>query len=211
MKRGVAVHEVTSEEIMQMLDGELTAERARLVAMHARGCAECRDLEAALREGSEQLAVWTVRDLGQTRQELENLRMRGKGRTRRWRFAALLRPRYAAAICAVILLLTFWAQRSPSRIQVDEQTVRAKLVKTESPDPKYPEEARKSNLQGEVILHIVVARDGSVKKLKVVSGEPVLAKAAAEAVSKWKFQPTVADGKAVEVESDVRVGFKLYP
>ena len=211
MRHGAAIHEMGSEDLMQLLDGELTAERASEVAAHVSGCAECREMMAKLQESSAQLAAWKVGEVGQASQALERLRRRANEAARRRRGANLLGPRSAAVACGLLLALTFWAQRLPSRIQVDEQTVRAKLIKTASSNPKYPEEARRKKIQGEVILHIVVARDGSVKKLKVVSGDPILAKAAAEGVKRWKFEPTTVDGKTVEVESDVQIGFRLDP
>jgi len=56
-----------------------------------------------------------------------------------------------------------------------------------------------------------VARNGTVKQLDVVKGDAVLARAAADGVRKWKFRPTVVDGKTVEVESEIQVQFTLLP
>ena len=110
----------------------------------------------------------------------------------------VLRPRYLAGLCALLVALTFLAQMSPSRIHLQEPEIRAKVKKTESPNPMYPEEARRNGIRGEVQIHIVVGRDGSVRRLKVLSGEPILAKAAVEGVRKWKFEPTILDRKTVE-------------
>ena len=87
----------------------------------------------------------------------------------------------------------------------------AKLVKESSPDPRYPEEARKKGLQGVVKLHVLVAKDGSVKKLSVISGDPILAKSSLDTVRRWKYQPTLSNGKPVEVESVVEITFTIYP
>ena len=76
----------------------------------------------------------------------------------------------------VALALTFWAQTSPSRIQLSEREVRAKLTKREAAQVQYPEEAKQKGIQGVVRIHIVVGRNGSVKQLDVVQGDPVLAK-----------------------------------
>lgn len=209
MNQSVIMHEVPPETIMQLMDNELTTEQAAEVTAHVNGCVKCRTVKDELRTGSVELAAWEVRDSGQARLALHKLRNRTE-KQQSWQAASLLRPRYAA-LCAVLLALTLWAQLSPSRIHVDEQTVRAKLIKTESPTPKYPEEARKNSIQGNVILHIVVARNGSLKQVDVVKGEPVLAQAAAEGVRRWKFQPTVVDGKTVEVDSEIEVQFTLVP
>ena len=92
-----------------------------------------------------------------------------------------------------------------------QDVLQAKLVKESSPDPRYPEEARKKGLQGVVKLHVLVAKDGSVKKLSVISGDPILAKSSLETVRRWKYQPTLSNGKPVEVESVVEITFTIYP
>lgn len=77
------------------------------------------------------------------------------------------------------------------------------------PKPEYPPEAVKAGLQGTVRVEAVVGRDGSIKKLKVASGDPVLAKAASDAVSRWRYKPTLVGGKPVEVLTEIYVNFKL--
>ena len=62
-----------------------------------------------------------------------------------------------------------------------------KLVKA-SP-PRYPSLAAKMRVQGEVKLNATVESDGSVSAVKVVSGQGLLAGAAADAVKQWKFEP----------------------
>jgi outer membrane biosynthesis protein TonB len=65
-------------------------------------------------------------------------------------------------------LLTFLAQMSPSRIQLQEPEIRCQAERKRNHlIPKYPEEARRNGIQGDVRIHIVVARDGSAKRLKV--------------------------------------------
>lgn len=89
--------------------------------------------------------------------------------------------------------------------------MRAKLTKDSAPNPRYPEEARRNCIQGVVNLHLLVAKDGTVKSLKVTSGNPLLAKASEETVKHWKFEPTLVNGKSVEVETNVEITFVLYP
>jgi len=62
-----------------------------------------------------------------------------------------------------------------------------------------------------VWLRVFVAKDGSVKKPSVISGDPILAKSSLDAVRRWKYQPTLSDGKPVEVESVVEITFTIYP
>ncbi len=77
------------------------------------------------------------------------------------------------------------------------------------PRPKYPPDAVKAGVQGRVRLEALVGKNGSIKKLKVISGQPLLAKAATDAVSQWRYKPTLIAGKALEVETEIDVIFKL--
>lgn len=58
---------------------------------------------------------------------------------------------------------------------------------TEKAAPVYPELARRLNLEGTVKLQVTVAPDGAVKHSEVLGGNPVLAKAAQDAVRKWRW------------------------
>lgn len=75
--------------------------------------------------------------------------------------------------------------------------------------PDYPEVARQLKMQGTVELEAVVSEDGSVAEVRIVSGNPVLTKAASQALKKWKFAPVVEDGKAVKAVAPVELTFKM--
>ena len=75
-------------------------------------------------------------------------------------------------------------------------------------EPVYPHVAVLTGIQGEVKLHAIIARDGRVVSLNVISGHPVLARAAEEAVSQWRYRPYYLNGQAVEVETFITVNFK---
>ena len=75
--------------------------------------------------------------------------------------------------------------------------------------PEYPAVARQLKLEGTVELEAVVAEDGSVEQVNIVSGNPVLTKAAAAAVKKWKFTPIKADGKPTKALAPLTLAFKL--
>jgi TonB family protein len=94
----------------------------------------------------------------------------------------------------------------PLRIRLGGNVAKANLV--DRVDPVYPEEARAARMDGDVLLHIVLATDGTIKDLHVVSGDPILAKAALEAVKQWRYKPTLLNGKTVEVDSTVLVMFR---
>ena len=75
--------------------------------------------------------------------------------------------------------------------------------------PEYPPLAKAAGIQGMVVLQAVIARDGSIEKLQVVSGHPMLAPAAVKAVQQWRYRPYLLNGDAVEVETQVTVNFML--
>jgi protein TonB len=60
-----------------------------------------------------------------------------------------------------------------------------------------------------VRLEGVVAKDGTVQRLRVLSGHPLLAPAALEAVSQWRYRPTFLNGDPVEVIAPIDVNFVL--
>jgi TonB family protein len=76
-------------------------------------------------------------------------------------------------------------------------------------EPEYPEDARQRHIEGPVVLKVLVGTDGAVQELKVVSGDPLLAKAATDAVRRWRFQPHHLDHRLVEFETRITVNFAL--
>ena len=76
-------------------------------------------------------------------------------------------------------------------------------------EPEYPEQAREQHLQGPVTLQAIVGKDGSVKSLETISGDPQLAAAARTAVNQWRFKPFLQDGKPAEFQTQVTVNFRL--
>jgi protein TonB len=74
-------------------------------------------------------------------------------------------------------------------------------------DPEYPQIARQSGAQGEVILTATIGIDGKVKNVKVESGHPLLRNAAMAAVKQWVYTPTLLNGKPVESESRISLNF----
>jgi protein TonB len=55
----------------------------------------------------------------------------------------------------------------------------------------------------------VLSTAGKVQQLELVSGDPVLAKAALEAVRQWEYKPTLLNGEPVEVDTTIDVVFSL--
>jgi len=79
------------------------------------------------------------------------------------------------------------------------------------PEPVYPEAAAKAGIQGSVLLSAMIGRDGSVRGVRAVSGEPILEAAAVQAVSTWRYKPTEVDGKPVDDDLQIFVKFALTP
>lgn len=75
-------------------------------------------------------------------------------------------------------------------------------------EPVYPRMAVLAGIQGEVRLHAIVAKDGSIQSLSVSSGHPMLAQAALEAVRQWRYRPYLLNGRPVEVETFITVNFR---
>lgn len=75
--------------------------------------------------------------------------------------------------------------------------------------PKYPLLAKMAGISGPVKVHVVIAKDGTVKTATAVSGHKLLQKAACDAIAQWIFKPVTLNGKPTEVETDVTVNFNL--
>jgi len=96
---------------------------------------------------------------------------------------------------------------APSRIRVGGNVQSAKLVK--QPRPVYPPLAKQARIQGVVKLHAEISKEGTIEKLTVVSGHPLLVPAALEAVKQWVYQPTLLNTEPVAVETEIDVNFTL--
>lgn len=72
-------------------------------------------------------------------------------------------------------------------------------------EPVYPTLARQLARAGRVELRAVIATDGSIQSLKVVSGDPLFYQSAMDAVRQWRYRPTVLNGEAVEIDTFITV------
>lgn len=75
--------------------------------------------------------------------------------------------------------------------------------------PEYPALARQARISGKVQLMGIIGRDGLVKELKLISGHPLLAPSALNAVRQWLYSPTLLNGEPVEVVAPIEVNFLL--
>jgi TonB family protein len=75
--------------------------------------------------------------------------------------------------------------------------------------PVYPQAARDNRIQGMVVLEAKINKDGFVDNLKMISGHPLLAQAAIDAVRQWTYKPLLVDGQPVDFVTTVTVNFAL--
>jgi TonB family protein len=114
-------------------------------------------------------------------------------------------------IALLLLLITLAglasAQVAPQRVRVVDTVMSAQIVTKVA--PVYPPLARQARIQGAVVLKVQISKSGDVENLQLVSGHPILAPAAVEAVKRWKYKPFLLNGEPVEVETNVSVNFTL--
>ncbi len=92
------------------------------------------------------------------------------------------------------------------RVQMSADTAE---VVSRPVQPGYPTLARQMKVQGSVILRAFIGRDGLIQDLRVVSGPPILASAAEEAVKQWHFKPHYVGTEAVETQAKITVNFTI--
>ncbi len=72
---------------------------------------------------------------------------------------------------------------------------------------EYPAVPKRARIQGTVVLRIDIDKEGNVSSIQLISGHPLLAPAAIDAVKQWKYKPYLLNGEPAEVETQVRVNF----
>ncbi|MGB0035387.1 MAG: energy transducer TonB [Candidatus Acidiferrales bacterium] len=97
--------------------------------------------------------------------------------------------------------------KAASRIRVGGQVQAASLIRQVM--PTYPPIAKTAHISGTVMLHAIIAKDGTVEQLEYVSGPPLLMKNAMDAVKQWRYKPTMLNGEPVEVDTTISVVFTL--
>jgi periplasmic protein TonB len=96
---------------------------------------------------------------------------------------------------------------TPSRIRVGGNVAAAKLIRQVT--PIYPTIAKTAHISGTVVLHAIIAKDGTIQELTYVSGPPLLMRNAMDAVRQWRYNPTLLNGEPVEVDTTISVVFTL--
>ena len=92
----------------------------------------------------------------------------------------------------------------PGAPDISEGIAGGKLQRRVNP----PTQALAQRLQGWVVLRGVVGENGTIQDLSVVSGHPLLARAALDAVTRWRYQPYRLDGKSTRMRMEIKLEFK---
>jgi TonB family protein len=119
----------------------------------------------------------------------------------------VIRAAALVACCVLCQCMAFSQAASPTVKVISADKVKERLERNYT--PVYPAEAKSAHIEGAVVLHTLIATDGSVKSVKLVSGPPKLVQAAEDAVKQWKYQPYLVNGNPVPVATQVTVDFKL--
>jgi protein TonB len=96
---------------------------------------------------------------------------------------------------------------TPQRVRVSQGVSQGLLIR--KVQPPYPPLARQARIQGNVVLQAEISKDGTIQNLRLISGHPMLAPSAIEAVKQWRYKPYFLNGEPVEVETQITVIFSL--
>lgn len=112
-------------------------------------------------------------------------------------------------LCLVfcVLIPAASAQIRPTRVRVHEVFMRT--LREMRVDPSYPQAALKARISGLVETKIIISKTGDVQNVQLISGDPVLAPSAIEAVKQWHYKPYLLNGEPIEVDSKVTLNYEL--
>lgn len=102
---------------------------------------------------------------------------------------------------------TATADRLPMKLRVSEGVMDSNIV--HRVEPVYPPEAKRNHIQGTVLLQATIGRDGRIRNLRVISGPPELVEASLGAIEQWRYRPYTLNGEPVEVETTIKVQFRM--
>ncbi len=94
-----------------------------------------------------------------------------------------------------------------SRMRVSSGVTAGLLMK--KVEPAYPPLAKTARVQGVVVLHAIISKEGTITGLTLVSGPAMLAPAAIDAVKQWRYKPYLLNGEPIELDTTVEVHFNL--
>ena len=103
----------------------------------------------------------------------------------------------------------FTAKLAAPTNAAEVQPMNANHAALGSGDGSYPLLAQQMKVQGSVLLQALIGADGIIQNLRVLSGPAILASAARQAVSQWKFKPIIENGQAVESKATITENFTI--
>jgi TonB family protein len=112
-----------------------------------------------------------------------------------------------SALAGIISSNVAVPKAAPGALQVSEGVTQGLLIKKIA--PVYPAAAFKLRKQGAVELMATVSKTGTITKVKVLSGDSLLAQAAVDAVRQWKYRPFLLNAEPVDIETQITIKFKL--
>jgi TonB family protein len=96
----------------------------------------------------------------------------------------------------------------PQRVRVSSGVISGLILS--KVNPIYPPDAREQGIQGVVLMQVEIDKEGNVGNIQLISGHPMLAPAAIDAVKQWKYKPYLLNGNPVSVDTQVQVNFVLH-
>jgi len=109
-----------------------------------------------------------------------------------------------AALLWVLVCACGYLQAEAKRISKKE-ALDAAVAKVQ---PAYPAVAKQLNIEGDVELEATINEEGTVDRVNIVRGNPVLTKPSVEALKKWKFKPFTDAGKVVQAVAPFQFTFR---
>jgi TonB family protein len=95
----------------------------------------------------------------------------------------------------------------PQTLKVSQGVTQGLLLKRVQ--PVYPQQALQMHVQGAVQLQATINKEGKITSIKVLGGDPMLSRAAVDAVYQWRYKPYYLNGDPVEIQTQIIVNFKL--
>ena len=97
--------------------------------------------------------------------------------------------------------------KAPARLTVSPAHMAANILT--KANPIYPAAAKKAKIEGKVVLHALVGKDGKMESVRVLSGPKELQQSALDAVRQWTYRPYLLNGDPIEVETTINVIYSL--
>jgi outer membrane biosynthesis protein TonB len=113
----------------------------------------------------------------------------------------------AIALFASSMVLIAQDAPQPPRARVSSGVIAGQAVT--KVQPVFPREAIAAHVNGAVVMHVIIGRDGHVAEVTAVSGPEMLRQAYMDAVTQWVFRPYLLNGQPVEVDTTITLSFQM--